>query len=493
MRVRVSLAKVAWGIALAVVGFGMVAGAAWGIEARAAANRAPHGPIAMLISPAHESLSVQLVTKPGASCSLSVSSRGKSATLPKARANRSGRVTFKWGVPLNAPSGTWVFAARCVRARKTYRLKRSTVILTGGNGSEGVLEWESLKPRPQSRGGGLPRASVAVPDKRGLPDPKNDYPSQWASPVRQDSVYDNWSEENRECTSFVAWALATRNGFNMPFYDNATGWGADARARGYQVNHTPADGSVAWAASGHVAYVEEVLGGNVRIEEYNHGYPTNPGTYDERTVPAGNFEYIHFADVEPPSLKPPTAGPGIFGALSTDGTFSAKQGIEGGWVTETGGIQQIAIGGETIGALSTSGTFSAKQGIGGGWVTETGGIQQIAIGGEYIGALSTSGTFSAKKGIEGGWVTETGTVKQIAISETSKGPLIGVLYTNGDVQVKQGIGGGWVTETGGIQQIAIGGEYIGALSTSGTFSAKQGIEGGWVTETGGIQQIAISG
>jgi hypothetical protein len=56
---------------------------------------------------------------------------------------------------------------------------------------------------------------------------------------------------------------------------------------------------VAWSPAGHVAYVEQVIGGDVRIEEYNHGYPTNPGTYDTRTVPAGNFQYIHFADVGP--------------------------------------------------------------------------------------------------------------------------------------------------------------------------------------------------
>lgn len=131
-----------------------------------------------------------------------------------------------------------------------------------------------------------------------------------------DSVLDHWREYNRECTSFVAWALATRNGFNMPFYDNANKWGARAAALGYAVNQTPAPGAVAWSnagAFGHVAYVESVSGASVRIEEYNH---YGNGTYDSRTVPASYFTgYIHFRDESasapspPPVTTPPSPAP----------------------------------------------------------------------------------------------------------------------------------------------------------------------------------------
>src|SRR4051812_8163035 len=34
----------------------------------------------------------------------------------------------------------------------------------------------------------------------------------------QDSGFDPWGEYFRECTSWVAWALHSRNGFEMPFY-----------------------------------------------------------------------------------------------------------------------------------------------------------------------------------------------------------------------------------------------------------------------------------
>jgi surface antigen len=126
----------------------------------------------------------------------------------------------------------------------------------------------------------------------------DDYPAQWRN-VPQDSTFDSWGEYNRECTSFVAWRLSSRNGFTMPFHDNASGWKADAQARGYTVNSTPAVGAVAWD-SGHVAWVAEVNGGNVTLEEYNYAYT---GTYHTRVVASSAFQYIHFKDIV--STPPP--------------------------------------------------------------------------------------------------------------------------------------------------------------------------------------------
>jgi surface antigen/putative cell wall-binding protein len=127
----------------------------------------------------------------------------------------------------------------------------------------------------------------------------DDYPAQWKNlPI--DAVADTWLEFNRECTSFVAWRLHSRNGFEMPFHDDATGWGDDARARGYTVDMNPTVGSVAWWAYGHVAWVESVnSGGTVTVEAYNWRTVTgaHDGAYHESTysvsAPSG---YIHFKD-----------------------------------------------------------------------------------------------------------------------------------------------------------------------------------------------------
>ena len=136
----------------------------------------------------------------------------------------------------------------------------------------------------------------------------DDYPSQWRNAAK-DSLVDDWGEYNRECTSFVAWRLHSRNGFEMPFHDNASGWGTDAKARGYVVNTTPAVGSVAWDPNGHVAWVEAVSGSNVTIEEYNIN---NDGAYHERVVSTSQYQYIHFKDITAPSAPaaPPPAGNG---------------------------------------------------------------------------------------------------------------------------------------------------------------------------------------
>ncbi|MCU1470673.1 MAG: hypothetical protein JWQ39_1822 [Glaciihabitans sp.] len=126
----------------------------------------------------------------------------------------------------------------------------------------------------------------------------NDYPSKWKN-VARDSMFDNWGEYNRECTSWVAWRLHGHNKFEMPFHANAGNWGADAKRLGYTVNLTPAVGSVAyWDTStrSHVAWVEAVNPNKtVTIEEYNIG---GSGKYDEATIgtstPTG---YIHFQDL----------------------------------------------------------------------------------------------------------------------------------------------------------------------------------------------------
>lgn len=125
--------------------------------------------------------------------------------------------------------------------------------------------------------------------------PVDDYPSQWRD-IPQDSVFDTWREYNRECTSFVAWRLHSRDHFEMPFHANANMWGPNAQALGYRVDATPTVGSVAWTAGGsalgHVAWVQAVNGTRITLEDYNsdaHGHYAVH--YD---VLASGYNYIHF-------------------------------------------------------------------------------------------------------------------------------------------------------------------------------------------------------
>jgi surface antigen len=132
----------------------------------------------------------------------------------------------------------------------------------------------------------------------------DDYPDKWKN-IAMDSAFDSWGEYNRECTSFVAWRLSSRNGYTMPFHDNAINWAADARARSIAVDSSPAKGAVAYNGN-HVAWVEDVSAdkSKVTIEEYNevdsngNGVYADDGTYSERTVTAGAYQYIHFRDLQ---------------------------------------------------------------------------------------------------------------------------------------------------------------------------------------------------
>ncbi len=120
----------------------------------------------------------------------------------------------------------------------------------------------------------------------------------------------------RNCTDYVAWRLATTNGFHDYLgLGNASGWAASARARGYRVDRRPARGAVAWWGGelfhgfGHVAWVANAYRGAVELFEYNH---LGTGRFDERRVPSRAPDaYIHFADLQ---------------ARPKDGEFLARPG-----------------------------------------------------------------------------------------------------------------------------------------------------------------------
>ncbi len=138
----------------------------------------------------------------------------------------------------------------------------------------------------------------------------NTYPAPWAPPAAQDSMFDTWREYNRECTSYVAWMLHSTSNFEMPFFADAINWGTKASALGYAVNMSPAVGSVYWSTShDHVAWVESISSdrNTVTLQDFNSGYPTNPGYYAEHTGVSTSSAsgYIHFKDFQPPPPPPP--------------------------------------------------------------------------------------------------------------------------------------------------------------------------------------------
>ena len=130
----------------------------------------------------------------------------------------------------------------------------------------------------------------------------DDYPEEYKTPAL-DAVVDRWNFRNRECTSFVAWCLNSRNGVEftnqyggVSRWGDAKNWGPTAESLGILVDDNPKPGAVAWTNSGyygHVAWVASVAGNDVSIEEYNYLSPV----YNERTVAKSEFRYIHIKDL----------------------------------------------------------------------------------------------------------------------------------------------------------------------------------------------------
>lgn len=161
----------------------------------------------------------------------------------------------------------------------------------------------------------------------------DDYPA-YLKNAAPDSVIDPWRLYNRECTSFTAYRLSSVNKFTLPpAYGHAKQWGYRARNEGYRVDKIPAIGSVAWlddGGYGHVAWVSDIIGNQVEIEEYNYNWTHN---YFKRRAFITDFTgFIHFKDlssatIEKPVVTPPNTNNNT---VSSSGTyyFSKRVGIK---------------------------------------------------------------------------------------------------------------------------------------------------------------------
>ena len=101
-----------------------------------------------------------------------------------------------------------------------------------------------------------------------------------------------------QCTQW-AWYMWQQNGREVPSnWGNASSWGRNAAAAGYQVDHIPAAGAIFQSSSGwygHVGYVEAVNpDGSIVASEMNYGY--TPWRAIRSTIPASSAAvlwYIH--------------------------------------------------------------------------------------------------------------------------------------------------------------------------------------------------------
>ena len=170
------------------------------------------------------------------------------------------------------------------------------------------------------------------------------------------SIGDAWGFVLRNCTSFVAWRMQERNrlaGFGNHFrgvhWGDARNWDDVARTLGYRVDSIPAIGAVAQSdvgRVGHVAWVSDIGPGTVTIEEYNH---STPGGYGVRTVPVGEFRYLHLDDVAPSPL-----------IGSSRPVVSVPDGLGESWTArvDAAGTLRVARPGRRTRSVGVPGAFS---------------------------------------------------------------------------------------------------------------------------------------
>lgn len=118
----------------------------------------------------------------------------------------------------------------------------------------------------------------------------------------QDSMVDPWGLYNRECVSYVAWALANRFGkyvANFNGQGNAYQWPSSApRFSGARIVQDPQPGDAVilpqngnFAPIGHAMVVESVNGGRVHVSQYNF-YGT--GEYSTMDIGTGGVYFLRF-------------------------------------------------------------------------------------------------------------------------------------------------------------------------------------------------------
>ncbi|MDR7361594.1 surface antigen [Marmoricola bigeumensis] len=300
------------------------------------------------------------------------------------------------------------------------------------------------------------------------------------------------------CTNYAAYRLRM-NGVDPAMWKslgNADQWDDNARARGIPVNGTPAVGSIAQWNSQHVAYVEEVApdASWIRVTESGYGPITLPnGTRVDsmsghRTITrAGRWpdNFIHFKDLP---ASGPTSSNRIL-AVTTDGTLLGKDGMNGQWVTLTGGVTAAYSSGERIVALFKDGKLRGKQGLNGAWVDLLDYVVRATVAGDRILAITTDGTLVGKVGMNGAWVTLARSVKRVYATDKR----IVALFTDGFLRGKDGLNDTWVTLVSGTRDAAVAGERIVAVQQDGTLLGKDGLGGTWVNLLGGVKNVYLTG
>lgn len=205
----------------------------------------------------------------------------------------------------------------------------------------------------------------------------DDYPSDlkakdywWCyNNAEKPEAWDPWYFIAKQCTSFVAHCLNSRNGvkFTNSYlgsrWGDAKNWGTNAKNLGLTVDMNPAIGAVAWwnhGTWGHVAWVKSIDGDYVWIEEYNGD---NVGAFASRRIAKSDVSgYIHIKDIGGSTPSQPSVSFAPWNSQytyvrETDASIGQIITVSNGSCTETGMYLYDASGRYVASAKNSSYTY----------------------------------------------------------------------------------------------------------------------------------------
>ena len=167
--------------------------------------------------------------------------------------------------------------------------------LTGGqwvhDATTNSPNYNTLSPPNRWCDAASPQPSAAPP-----PPPARGGPPATARSIGYNPFAANYSDQ---CTYYAEQRMAQQTGKYMPVYGHAYLWPGQARAGGWTVGSAPAVNSVVafparsfGSSVGHVAWVVEVSGNRLRIQDYNWHWAGARVTDHWVTAPAGT-QYIY--------------------------------------------------------------------------------------------------------------------------------------------------------------------------------------------------------
>jgi surface antigen len=291
-----------WGGALRVLTIGIATGLL-GVSVVGESSGQPMAkslPLTVRISASSKSAlraRVTVLTAPRGLCRLTVSVRSVHATLPRIRADKSGRAGWQWLIPGAAPSGVWTFAAGCQVKGIAHSASRRENVITPSTKATGAV----------GVGDSFSTTSGKVAGLGGDGNPFPWHQCTWEAWEMRRDIY----QAGVSAGIPAGGSRGVSQGVTVYVWDGMM-WYPNAQKAGLAVGSTPKKnalvsfGPYAGNPYGHVAYVNDVVSPTRILVTQCNGFTLACGDawINPQAFPGGLEGYIYGGKATPPPPAP---------------------------------------------------------------------------------------------------------------------------------------------------------------------------------------------